>query len=96
MQGLTVTYSSSNPHDICFIDFLIDIMDTADILLIYHRTFLALLVHCHVIFLNLIIVWRTVVLQALHFLIANNIYFSNITIDSDNLSLLSDDDTYYF
>jgi len=36
---------------------------------------------------------RTVVLQALQFLIANNIYFSNITINSDNLSLLPIDDT---
>ena len=31
--------------------------------------------------------------RALQFLINNNIYFSNITINSDNLSVLPDDDT---
>lgn len=35
---------------------------------------------------------RSVVFRALQFLIANNIYFRNITINPDNLSLLPDDD----
>jgi len=36
---------------------------------------------------------KSVVLRALHFLINNSIYFSNITINSDKLSVLPDDDT---
>ena len=36
---------------------------------------------------------KTVVLQALNFLKANNVYFSNITINLENLSLLPDDST---
>lgn len=36
---------------------------------------------------------RPIILQALQFLMANNIYFRSITINSDNLLLLPDDDT---
>ena len=35
---------------------------------------------------------RSVVLRALQFLIANNIYFNNITLNQDNLLILPDDD----